>query len=205
MARSTPCPKRTAVGVTALLVGAAVIGVTSASGAGQIPLAQRFMRSGELAGYHATAPPAIALTAAAWGKSIGEPAEAAKVQRAGFVQGGIESLAGPAKASAFSMVILYRTAAAARSEIARHYRTDAADKTAVPRKVTVPGIPGATGLAQDFKSGPDQSYVTFSDGPYWYYSTILAKGANRAPAVASLIKAARAQYKRVHGQASAGG
>src|SRR5262245_49430712 len=202
MPRSRPRPSRTVV--AALVVGAGAAGFAAVSAAGAVTVTQRAVQPGELTGFHSTAPATLVPTAAGFASKLGEPAEAAKLRRAGFKQGSIEQLAGPAKAVAFSLVVQYPNAATARSELRRHYRDDLGDKTAIPRAVSVAGIPGAVGLAQDFKNATtDQSYVAFTDGPFYYYSTILGVGAQKSPTVAKLIAAARAQYKRVHGQGAA--
>lgn len=190
--------------VATLTAAAAVAGLAAATTVKAVSVTQLPLQPAELAGYHATGPTALIPTAAGFASRIGTPAEAAKLRRAGYRRAGFEQLAGPAKAIAFSFVIQYRDAAAARSELRRLYRRDIGDNTAIPRAVSVAGIPGAVGLAQDYKNTTtDESYVAFTDGPFYYYSTILGVGAHKDPTVAKLIAAARAQYKRVHGQAGA--
>jgi len=201
MPRSRLGPRLTVV--AALMAAAGTAGLAGATSVKAVSVTQLPLQAGELTGFHVTAPATLIPTAAGFASQLGTPAEAAKLRRAGFRQASSEQLAGPAKAVAFSFVMQFRDAAAARSEVRRVYRRDLGDKTAIPRAASVPGIPGALGLAQDFKkSSTDQSYVIFADGPYEYFSTILGAGAQKSPTMAKLIAAARAQYKRVHGQAA---
>jgi len=203
MPRSRPRPSRTVIAALVVGAGAAGFGAVSAA-TGAVTVTQLPLQPGELAGFHTSAPAILVPTAAGFATKLGEPAEGARLRSAGFRKAGFEQLAGPAKAVAFSYVIQFRDAAAARNEVRRTYRRDLADKSGVPRAVSVAGIPGAVGLAVDIKNtSTDLSYVTFADGSNYYYSAIFGVGAQKAPTVAKILAAARAQYKRVHGQAAA--
>src|SRR5262249_38931794 len=203
MPRSRPRPSRTVIAALVVGAGAAGFGAVSAA-AGAVTVTQLPLQRGELVGFHPTARAILVPTAAGFAGKLGQPAEGARLRSAGFRKAGFEQLAGPAKAVAFSYVIQFRDAAAARNEVRRTYRRDLADKSGVPRAVSVAGIPGAVGLAVDIKNtSTDLSYVTFADGSNYYYSAIFGVGAQKAPTVAKILAAARAQYKRVHGQAAA--
>jgi hypothetical protein len=122
--------------------------------------------------------------------------ETARLQKLGFVTGVRERLvpaSGPAEA--ISIVVLFHSAQAARSNLAAEVRMGTAHGASA---FAVPGIPGARGFGGS--TGGTTGYnVAFAVGNYYYlvgagYPT----GTAQPPSREQLITAAQRLYARVH-------
>ncbi len=198
---------RAAISAMAIAAALAVGGIAggAASGAQGIPLTQRVLRSGELPGYTVSAPPAIVFDAKKFAGQLHDPSQAAPLARAGFQRGIYERLAGKGGAQAFSLVIQYKSPAAARSEVARRYREDSKTKGATARTVALTGVRGGKAYTLTYAQPPAQASVVFADGPYMYFLTVLSPDAAKPPLLTRVLATTKALHARTQGKGEPAG
>jgi hypothetical protein len=164
-------------------------------------LSGRVLQAGELAGYAPEGARVLGTNAASWVGGLGlSPAERAsetsRLERLGFV-GAVRERLGPAggPGEAYSIVLLFRSPRAARTNLATEARalTPGSNVVATPE-----GIPGSRGFTIT-SGGITRANVLFAVGPYYYLvSSSFPTGAKNAPELFPLITAAKHLYARVH-------
>jgi hypothetical protein len=192
------CVGGAAVALTILVTGTAV----ASPGA---RLQDRVLHAGELAGF---TPVRLEVKddPAEWAKLA--PGSLVDVERRlrgeGFVAAVREELgAGSDDRGALSIVVQLRSAAAARTELARQLRDYASQASRLPGHTYVPfavtGIPRARGFASRDPSGGSGINVIFADGTFVYHvGAGWGRGAGHPPTRRAVILAAEHLYKRVH-------
>jgi hypothetical protein len=183
---------------TAIAV-AALAGVAQGAGLG---LAQRVVRSGDFAGMKVAGPPVVAEGAAGFAaqEQLSPSAlrtETARLKHLDFVAGAHEQLVSTSNgnASGLSAAEQFSSAASAKAELAHE-----ASANGPWKYFAVPGIPGARGFGSTGNSGGGAN-VAFTDGPVYYLvGAGWSGGAANAVKQGSVIAAARAVYRRVHGK-----
>jgi hypothetical protein len=182
-----------------------------------LTIRERVLGSGDLSGYEPALPIRVVRSPFVWaqrGLPYRAVQEAERLRGAGFVAGVSEELTRPdahAQRQGLSMVVQFRTARAARAE-QTHLVEASSDPTTTVRSFAVPGIPGADGWDAS-AVGSDGVNVAFSDGRFTY---VVAAGVAYEPGSAvhvpttdttpdppsraSVIRAARKLYARVHGR-----
>ena len=180
--------------------GASSSSSTASAAANALPpgVRGRVLLAGELAGMQPQGTPAVAGDPSSWlaVESVApshRAAEAARLERLGFVAAVREPLSGEngGQQAGISLVEQFRTASAARAELAVEYRqnaTSGGQLTPFP----VPGIPGARGFELSGQGGSG-SNVVFTKGPYLY----VVGEAAEAPSRAAVLAAAQHLYARV--------
>jgi hypothetical protein len=162
------------------------------AGAKALPLTQRVLTAGEFAGMRPNAPPGVVTGAAAW--AAGNGSQLKQLRNLDFVDGVAENLVTPGNANRFglSMVMQFKTAAAAANEL------KIASTTNGPWKYfTVTGIPGARGFGGT-SSGGGGVNVGFTVGPYYYLEGAgWQSGSSNAVSSKATIAAAQLIYHRV--------
>lgn len=165
----------------------------------RLPLEERVIRTGDFTGFTAPARPQLFDTAAAWSTGFPHPAaEMKRLQKLGFVGAAFEHLTPKlAQRDAVSVVIQFRTSAAARTNMTYSIATDATGGTKVTR-FAVRGIPGASGLYAHRSDGAGYD-VVFVDGPFFYDVGGYTPDPRQPPTAAQVAAAATKLYRRVHG------
>ena len=185
---------RTTVVVLALIVAVATLAViaagrlsaptTAASAPAQpLPLTDRVLVPSNARGFIRTASPSAV-------RPTG------RLQRLGFIAGVNEQLHGvyPVKAEAVSIVEHFRSAEAARAELAYRYRTLTSGHARELERFSVEGIPGALGWGERAGATTDTN-VMFTSGSYYYLVGTGVDGAEHgAPSRVNLIAAAQTLY-----------
>ena len=188
-----------AISLCALLMAAIAVGPATASTA--LPLTQRVLQAGELAGMKPLSPPAIVRGASAWVTDSfpksSRKAELARFRSLGFVAGIDENLITPGNTDRYGLSAMeeFSSAKSAAAELAH-----AAAVNPTWAHFAVPGIPGARGFELTHGMSPGRN-VGFTDGPYYY---IVGAGwlgnSSNAVSRAQLISSALVLYHRVHGR-----
>ncbi|HEY7968144.1 MAG TPA: hypothetical protein VID68_14075 [Solirubrobacteraceae bacterium] len=171
---------------------------------GALPLSERVLRAGELAGMVPTSPPTVTVGAMAWAAGEGLPPggiakEANRLRALGFGAGVAENLKTRRNANRFglSLVERFSSAASARTELAHAARSGGGWSY-----FAVPAIPGARGF-ESLGTRYGGRNVAFTDGGFYYLvgaGWSSTRAADRV-ARAGVIAAARLLYGRVHGHA----
>jgi len=189
----------------ACLVLAVVLVPAALAAAASTPLGltDRLAKTGELQGFSAPAASGVEVyrTAAQWAAFGSDPkTEATRLQKLGFVAAGFEHLAATklSHRDAVSVVEQFRTAAAARAELANAVATYANGGKLVVSHFAVPGIPGATGLYAHRPDGAGYD-VVFADGAFFYDVGAYSPDPKEPPTSAQIAAAAAKVYRRVHG------
>jgi hypothetical protein len=199
--------------VVALLLPLALAAATVSPAATQakpLTMQDRVLRTGELAGYKRFGPATSFIRARSWvssgtGLTLKEvAARVARLNREGFVTVLSQQLApirGSRDRGGLSWAMRLKSPAAARNELAAIARYSQADGKGAGRSFKpfrVTGIPRARGFRLA-KPGIAGDNVVFADGRYVYLvSTRWETYAQRRPARAALLAAARKLYRRVH-------
>jgi len=193
-----PLASAAAIGLCALLVAAIAARPATASSA--LPLTQRVLAPGELAGMKPLSPPVVVRGASAWVTASfpksSRAAELARFRSLGFVAGIDENLITPGNTDRYGLSAMeeFSSAKAARGELAH-----AAAANPTWTHFSVPGIPGARGFELTRGASPGRN-VGFTDGPFYY---IVGAGwlgsASNAVSRAQLVSTALVLYHRVHG------
>jgi len=196
----------------AVLAGAAA--VTAAPAAKPLTLRERVLRTGELKGFKPTGVPTTYTRARFWVSNgtgltrLEVAARTARLKREGF-KAVVTQLLVPTRGSndrgGFSWAMQLKSAAAARNELSAVLRYSATEGKGIGRRFKafrVAGIPRASGFRLT-KPGIVSDNVVFADGPFVYFVGARWEAyARRPPARTTLVAAARALYKRVHGRAA---
>ena len=173
-----------------------------------LPVASQVLPSSLFPGLIRTTQPMVVHSAAIWATTVAEAHPAApeteRLRRLGFVAGVDEHLYGrfPSQAEAISIVEQYRSAVAARTELAYQRTRDLSAPAGAGQRLTLLraiGIPGATGWevrgAQSIGIN-----VMFSSGPsYYLVGAGFTPGTHKAPTTAEVIAGAQFLYLLVHG------
>jgi len=195
---------------TASTAGSSTAAATSTPSTAAIPpnappalraVAGRMLNAGDLTGFAPQGRRTIGMNASMWIAEEHLPpaeqtSETARLQHLGFATAVSERLApGSGPAEAISVVVLFHSAQAARSNVAAEVRRGTA---AGASAFAVPGIPGAGGFG-GASAGSTGYNVAFAIGNYYYlvgagYPT----GAPNPPTREGLIAAAQRLYARVH-------
>ena len=172
-----------------------------------MPVASQVLPPSLFPGLIRTAQPMVVHSAAIWATTVEEahpPApEAARLHRLGFVAGVDEHLNArfPSQAQAISIVEQYRSAAAARTELAYQRTRDLSAPAGAGQKLTLLraiGIPGATGWEVRGAQFIGLN-VMFSSGPsYYLVGAGFTPGTHKAPTTAEVIAGAQFLYLLVH-------
>ena len=155
--------------------GDAAVAPTATTPPAAVPLADRVLRGGELAGF--TAPPAETLDLAAIAQE--NDVAVAELRRRGVSRAAVARLSGPPEAFGISAVAELASPGQARAEAARLIAANGSSEPGLAaRPIAVPAIPGARGAR---KSGrrDGRRYVAFdvvwSDGPLAHELFVLAR------------------------------
>lgn len=173
-----------------------------AHGATPLPLAERLVKAGELAGFKPLTP-TIVKSAREYAAGLGAgttTAEQRRLERIGFVAAATEHLAATRLSGrdAISDVVQFRTSAGARAEVAHTVQIFGKDAAVRVQSFRVSGIPGAHGLAVDLPNGKGYD-VVFADGPFTYNVGAFTPDKKEPPTAAQVAAAALRLYRRVHG------
>jgi len=193
---------------------AASAAVTAAPAAKPLTLRERVLRTGELRGFKPSGAPTTYTRPRFWVSNgtgltrVEVAARTARLKREGF-KAVVTQLLVPTRGSndrgGFSWAMQLKSAAAARNERSAVLKYSATEGKGIGhrfRAFRVTGIPGAGGFRLT-KPGVVSDNVVFADGAFVYLVGARWEAyARRPPARTTLIAAARALYKRVHGRAA---
>lgn len=163
-----------------------------------LPLSQRMLHAGELAGFKPGAASFVS-DPSKWARDCPK-GEAERLKAAGFVAGASTHLSSKLDGrDAISFVARFRTPAAARADVTsfvtNHPKCTTANRLS---SYSVPGIPDAKGLAAKRSDGVGYD-ILFSDGPFSYDVGAFTVDPKGPPTQADVVKAATALYRRTHG------
>jgi len=193
--------------VSVVAAALATVGVTLARTAPPVPsgsvppLYGRLVLPTELPGFSSPVCPLVQTDVGRWANGF---LSVDQLRRNGFVAGLRELLHSKAlDADGVSSVALFASARGARAEL-RDELAEARQTAARSSTFPVTAIPGASGFA--LSSGHASGYnVAFADGRYLYLLGIGFSGDSAQPrSKTQLLAAARALYRRVHGQRNSG-
>jgi hypothetical protein len=161
-----PLASAAAIGLCALLVAAIAARPATASSA--LPLTQRVLAPGELAGMKPLSPPVVVRGASAWVTASfpksSRAAELARFRSLGFVAGIDENLITPGNTDRYGLSAMeeFASAKAASGELAH-----AAAANPTWTHFAVPGIPGARGFELTRGASPTARSTTSSAPAGW--------------------------------------
>jgi hypothetical protein len=181
----------------------AIAGGTTAQAREPLPLTDRVLQAGELAGYLPAPRVPVVRSALGWAQQTGLlyliPDEAARLRGAGFVAGVTERLdpQTPSERQGLSFVVQFRRSRAARAEI-EHTMAES-QQTSTVTFFDVPGIPGASGWTTN-ATGSAGYNVAFANGPFMYLVGVgYDEAIEQPPTRGVVIRAAQRLYRRVRG------
>ncbi len=182
--------------------GTTASSTTSAAGAAAPPggVRGRVLAAGELSGMRPQ-PQLVGVDAPSWvvAEAVApshRASEVARLRRLGFLAAVREPLVAEngSQAAGVSIVEQFRSASAARAELAVEYGQNAASGGRLT-PFAVPGIPGGRGFDLSGQGGSGAN-VAFTKGPYLYVVGEAAEASSRA----SVLAAAQHLYNRVSAQ-----
>jgi hypothetical protein len=162
-------------------------------------IASRLLTGNELPPGFTGSQPSVVNSISGWISDSQTPtqdvaSETKRLTRLGFVAGAREDLTGRSGVGT-SVAEQFKTAAGARSELARGLKLFKASTANFYKPFRVAGIPGALGFAETGQ--PNGVNVAFASGGYYYL--VGAQVPATASSEATLIAAAKRLYQRVHG------
>jgi hypothetical protein len=181
------------------IVSLAIAWGAAAVAASALPLTERVLRAGELAGMTASGPVRVIKGARAWVIAEGGPSldvEIARLRKLGFIAGVRENLRAPGNPAraGLSAVEQFSSATSAKAEVV-HAATANGPWVTFP----VHGIPGARGFEQLSSQGNGRN-VAFPEGVYYYIVGAGWGGPSSNAVSRSTVKAAALRlYQRVRG------
>jgi hypothetical protein len=194
-----PLASTAAVALCVALTAAFAVAGASASTA-PLPLKQRVLAAGELAGMKPVSAPEVVAGAYAWATDSfpksSQKEELARFRSLGFVAGIDENLITPGNTDRYGLSLMEEFSSA-KSAGAELVHAAAANPTWT--RFAVPGIPGARGF-ELIHGATGGCNVGFTDGPFYYIIGAGWLGGSRnAVSRAQLIASALVLYRRVHG------
>jgi hypothetical protein len=172
--------------------------VSSAGSLKPLPLSQRMLRTGDLAGFRPDSPTSLS-DPSKWAQKCPDH-EADRLRKLGFVAAaGVHLSSGRSGRDAISYVTRFRTAASASADVT-HFVTSHPGCTTALRldSFRVSAIPGAHGIAAKRSDGEGYDIV-FAEGAFSYDVGAFTTDPDGHPTRMDVVRAATRLYARVHG------
>ena len=187
---------RVSILVALLLTGTEAI--ARAENLKPLPLSQRMLRAGDLAGFKPDSPSYVS-DPAKWAQKCPHH-EADRLRKLGFVAAaGLHLSFGQSGRDAISYVTRFRSAASAAADVT-HFVASHPDCTTALKldSFRVAAIPGSHGIAAKRSDGEGYDIV-FADGVFSYDVGAFTTDSQGPPTRSDVIRAATRLYTRVHG------